>query len=148
MVQKVNHELTNLKTIVSVYDNELFLWHDATSNLMSILAMLIHDFVYYRNALFQKNVISEWKEIFKVGTHESEIFKFLVLGVRQTKDGITMVQNEYVSSISPIDIKKRRSLRKYDELSQDKTELKRLTCQMMWVSTQTQPDVAFDVSDE
>ncbi|GAB1607311.1 hypothetical protein Ahia01_001014600, partial [Argonauta hians] len=37
--------------------------------------------------------------------------------------------------------KKGRSLRKNDELSQEeKTDLKRLTGQMMWVSTQTRPD--------
>ena len=37
-------------------------------------------------------------------------------------------------------------MRKNDELSQDeKTELKRLTGQTMWISSQTRPDVAFDV---
>ena len=56
----------------------------------------------------------------------------------------------YDSLISPINIKKIRSLRKKnDNLNQEeKTELKRLTGQMMWVSTQTWLDVAFDVSDE
>ena len=42
-------ELTNLKGIVSAYDNALLLWHDATGNLMGILAMHIDDFVFCRN---------------------------------------------------------------------------------------------------
>ena len=108
-----NHELTNLKGIVSAYNNALFLWHDTTGNLMGILAMHEDDFVFCGNDLFQKNVISDLKKIFNVGIHESETFKFLVLHVRQTKDGITIDQNLYVSSIFPIDIKKK------DELSQE-----------------------------
>ena len=82
---------------------------------------------------FRKNDIAELKKnIFKVGMHESGTFKFWGLGVRQTKDRITIGQNLYVSSIYPIDIKKGRSLRKNDELSrEEKTELKRLTSQMM-----------------
>ena len=71
----------------------------------------------------------------------SRMFQLLGLGVRQTKDGIIINQNLYVSSISSIDIKKGSSLRK----NKEKTELRRLTGQMIWLSTQTQPDVAFDV---
>ena len=43
---------------MSAYDNPLFLWHDATGNLMGVLAMHGKD-------LFQKNVIAELKKIFK-----------------------------------------------------------------------------------
>ena len=58
--------------------------------------------------------------------HESRTYKFLGLGVRQTKVGITIDQNLHVSSISPTDIRKGKSLRKDDELSQEeKTELKK-----------------------
>lgn len=91
-------------------------------------------------------MIGELKKIFKIGKHESGTFKFWGFNVKQTKNGIIIDQNLYASAISPIDIKKGRSLRKNDELSRDeKTELKRLTSQMMWVSTQTQLDVSFDV---
>ena len=70
--------------------------------------------------------------------HGSGRFKFLRLSVGQIKDGITIDQNLHVSSISPIDIKIGRSLRKNDELRHvEKTELKRMTGQMIWVSIQT-----------
>ena len=143
--KRVNCELTNLKEIVSTYDNALFLWHDANGNLMGILAMHIDDFIFCGNDLFHKNVISELIKISKVGMHENGTFKFWVLSFKQTKDRIIIDQNLYASSISRIDIKKDRSLRKNDQLCQEKTELKKLTGQMMWVSTQTQPHVAFDV---
>ena len=81
------------------------------------------------------------KKIFKVRTHENRNFKFWVLNVKQSKDGIIINQNQYATSISLIEIKKERPLRKNKKLSPDeKTELK-----MMCVSTQTYPDVSFDV---
>ena len=58
----VNNKLTNLKGILHAYDNALFLWHDATGNLMGILAMYINYFCRIRNHLFQKNVIAELKK--------------------------------------------------------------------------------------
>ena len=87
-------------------------WHDATGNLMSILTMHVDDFIFYGNDTFQRNVISELKKIFKVGTHENETFKFWELGIKQTKDGIAVDQNLYASSISPIYIMRGRSLGK------------------------------------
>ena len=119
-------------------------WHDATGNLMSILTMQVDDFIFYGNDTFQRNVIFELKKIFKVGTHENGTFKFGGLGVKQTKDRITIYQNLYASFIFPIDIKKRRSFRKSNELSQEKTDVKRPTGQMMWVATQTRHDVLFE----
>ena len=74
---KVNHELSDPKEIVSSYDTTLFLWHDTTGNLMDIVVMHVNDFIFSENDTFQRNVISELKRIFKVGTHENGTFKFL-----------------------------------------------------------------------
>ena len=98
--KSVNHDLTNLKGIVNTYVNALFLWHDATGNLMRILAMHIDDFIFCGNYFFQKDVITELIKIFKVGMHENETIKFAGLGISQTEDGITIDQNLYISSIS------------------------------------------------
>ena len=92
---------------------------------MGILAMHIDDLAFCGNNFFQENVIAELKKIFVVGMQESGTFKFWRLGVRQAKNGITIDQNLYVLSITPIDIKKGRSLRKNDKLNQEeKTKLK------------------------
>ena len=64
--KRVNHELTNLKGIVSTYDDALFLWHDATGNLMGILAMHVDGFIFYGKDLFLKNVITELKKYSKL----------------------------------------------------------------------------------
>ena len=49
--KRINPELTNLKGIVSAYDNAPFLWYDATGNLMGIPVMHLDDFVFYENYL-------------------------------------------------------------------------------------------------
>ena len=95
-------------TVVSIYDNALFLWHDANRNLIGILAMHVDDFVFCGNKLFKKEVIAVLKEKFKVGTHESGTFKYLGLNVNQSKNGITVDQDLYASSMFPIEIKKDR----------------------------------------
>ena len=72
--------------------------HDATGNLMGILAIHVDDFIFCGKDTFQRNVMLKFFKIFKVGT-----WKISGLGVNQTL---------YASSISPIDIRKGRSLRK------------------------------------
>ena len=94
---------TNVKGIMSAYDNALFFWHDTTGNLMGILAMLVDDFIFCGNDLFQKNVISELKkysklECMKVGQlnfgdfYQSKSICFIyIYGLIPTK--ITLKQN-------------------------------------------------------
>ena len=93
----------------------------------------------------QRNGISESKRIFKVRTHENGTFKFWRLDVKQTKYESTIFQNLNAWSTSPKDIKKGRSLRKNYELSpEEKTDLKILAGQIMWVATQTRLYASFD----
>ena len=46
---RVTQGLIELKGVVSIYDNALFLWHDANRNLIGILAMHVYDFVFCGN---------------------------------------------------------------------------------------------------
>ena len=84
------------------------------------------------------------KKIFKVATQRNEMFKFWGWVVKQSKDGIIKDQNLCISSISPTEIKKGISLRK-NHLRQDQKSVLRLTGQIMWASTQTHPDISFDL---
>lgn len=144
---KISRALLKLKGKVSAYDNALYMWHDEKGKLYGILAMHVDDFELSGNSRFQKEVVEELKTEFNVGAHESGTsFKYLGLHVTQTKGKIKVDQEQYISTIAPINISKERSRRKNDELNKDeKKELKRLSGQMMWVSSQTRPDISFDV---
>ena len=61
---------------MSEYANALFLWHDVTGNLMDILAIHIVEFLFSRNDLFQKNVISDLKKYSKLECMKVEHINF------------------------------------------------------------------------
>ena len=65
---------------MSAYDNALFLWHDATGNLMGILEIHIDDFVFYENDLLQKNVIADLKK--KIQTLNTWKGNISIFGIR------------------------------------------------------------------
>ena len=143
---KISGALISLRGVQSAYDNALFMWHDSCNNIIGILAMHVDDFVCSGNEYFEKDIISTLKKKFLVGTHEYGTFKYLGLNVIQSETGITLDQNLYTSTIQPIEINKDRASIKDLELNQaEKRELKRLSGQMMWVTTQTRPDVSYDV---
>ena len=70
--------------MVRAYEDALFHWHDAAGNLIGILAMHVDDFIFCGNESFKKNVISELKKIFRVGTFNFWWGLYLI----QSKDGI------------------------------------------------------------
>ena len=82
---------------------------------------------------------------FNINTHESGSFKYLGLEVKQTAEGVLVHQECYIPKIDPIDINKNRQTRRNDELtSEERKELKRLSGQMMWVTSHTRPDVSYE----
>ena len=144
--KKVAGALIELKGRVSAYDNALYMWYNEDNKLKGVIAMHVDDFEFCGNESFKREVVEPLKRIFNIGSHETRTFKYLGLEVRQTKEAIMVTQDQYISTILPVKISRERAMRKNDELSKDEiADLKRLAGQMMWVSTQTRPDVAFDV---
>ena len=142
--KKVVSTLIGLNGVQSTFDNGLFMWH-MNKNLAGVIAVHVDDFTLCGNQDFKENTVMKIKHQLKVGTHEFGTFKFLGLNVTQTKAGIQVDQNAYVSDLKQIEVKKERALRKDDEASaKEKKELKRLAGQMLWVTTQTRPEMMYD----
>ena len=142
---RVKEVLLQLGGVVSLYDNAMFLWYDDGGSLIGILVSHVDDFAFCGNDFFQSHVIGKLKRTFNVNTHESGSFKYLGLEVLQTAEGVQVHQNLYIPSIHPIHLPNTRVMRKSDELTaEERAELKRLSGQMMWVASQTRPDVSFE----
>ena len=63
----------------------------------------------------------------------------------QTNEGVQMHKNLYISTTSPINIDSHRHMHSLAKLTlKKKAELKRLSGQMMWVTSQTRPDMSFE----
>jgi transposase InsO family protein len=141
---KVCQVLKELGATISAYDNALFLWHDEKSLLIGLLACHVDDFTFCGNEKFQ-TIIRKLKDYLKIKEHHSGSFKYLGLNVSQSDQGVQVDQDLYIPSICPIEIAPHQKSRRNDELNIDeRKELKRLSGQMMWVTSQTRPDISFE----
>ena len=127
----------------STYDSALFMWHTEKGNLRGIIAAHVDDFIYAGDQAFQSQVIEKLKTEFKIGQESEMNFKYVGLSVKQIKDEIKVNQDNYISSIEPIKIRKDRH--QDSELTdEEKAELKSLSGKMIWAASQTRPDVAYE----
>ena len=63
----------------------------------------------------------------------------------QTNEGVQIHQNLYIPTISPTNIDSHRHMHSLAKLTlKEKVELKMLSGQMMWVTSQTRPVMSFE----
>ena len=142
--KRVYEVLLNLGAVVSVYDNALYLWFE-NDELIGMLVSHVDDFAFCGTQKFHNTVIYELKRTFQISVHEAGTFKYLGLTVEQSSHGIIVNQENYIPSISPIYIPKDRYSSRSEVLtSEEKLKLKKLSGQMLWVSSQTRPDLSFE----
>ena len=143
--RRVREVLLKLGGVVSTYDNALYLWFDKCNNLMGVLVSHVDDFAFCGSEDFHNNVIKKLKNTFNISVHETGSFKYLGLSVDQNENGVSIHQDSYISSISPISVPQSRYSIRNEELTQEeKVELKRFSGQMLWVSSQTRPDLSYE----
>ena len=142
--KRVREVLMNLGAVLSAYDNALYLWFE-NDKLIGMLVSHVDDFAFCGNQNFHNTVIKELKSTFKISAHEAGTFKYLGLSVEQSSNGVVVNQENYISSITPVSVPKNRYFMRKEELNSDeKSKLKRLSGQMLWVSSQTRPDLSFE----
>ena len=96
--------------------------------------------------LFEEKVINKLNEKFQISQEENQAFKYIGLEVKQTDQEIILQQKKYISELSTIaisDVKDRLQPLNIKE----KRDLKVLTGQLNWISSQTRPDLAFDACE-
>ena len=142
--KRVSEVLLKLGAVVSAYDNALYLWFD-NDKLMGMLVSHVDDFAFCGNSKFHNSVIKELKTTFQISAHEAGTFKYLGLSVSQDSSGVLVHQDSYIPSITPVSIHKERYSKRDEVLtSEEKTKLKKLSGQMLWVSSQTRPDLSYE----
>ena len=145
--KRVSEVLFKLGAVVSAYDNALYLWFEKNDNgkLIGMLVSHVDDFAFCGNQVFHNNVIKELKNTFHISVHEAGSFKYLCLNMSQNSDGVSIHQENYIPSIAPISVPENRYSMHKDELTHDvKEKLKRLSDQILWVSSQTHPDMSYE----
>ena len=90
--------------------------------------------------LFHENVTEKVITKFKVGLRKTDVFKYVGLNIRRESD--VLLQDEYVKELQLFEIDSSEDDR---ELSSDEKRLLReVAGQLLWISSQTRPDLSFD----
>jgi hypothetical protein len=144
--KRVKHELVDtLGGKVSKFDKAFFIWHDTDGKLRGIIALHVDDFVFCGRSEWLVNVINKLMTVFKISKSSQGCFRYLGLNVKQTSGGIYIDQHDYVDEIDHVVIDQGRVLQKDAPLN--KKEVKRLkgaSGKLLWVSSNTRPDIAYD----
>jgi transposase InsO family protein len=141
---RVSHELMKMGMKRCKYDEALF-YLQSNGSLIGIITVHVDDFLFGGTNQFHEIIIAAIKSIFEIGRICVTPLIYLGLSINQTESEITINQNEYISSLQEaviVDSKDNDRLLSKDEHKQ----YRRLCGRLNWISTQTRPDIAFDVA--
>ena len=139
----VKNQLNKLGAVASKLDEAIYTWH-FEGKLHGIIATHVDDFCFAGSKMFQTSVIDKIYKIFKVKSEEVNEFRYLGLDVKKKRGEITLGQDEYMKKLKPISIVNRHN---EEEISDEEvSEVRKGVGKLNWGSTQTRPDLSFDVS--
>lgn len=141
---RVNHELIKIGMNRCKYDEALF-YLQINNVLVGIITVHVDDFLFGGTDQFHDTIIRPIKCIFEIGRICLPPMIYLGLSINQTESKIIINQNEYINSLQEaliVDSKDNDRLLNKNEHK----EYRRLCGRLNWVSTQTRPDIAFDVA--
>ena len=142
---RVRSELEQLEISCSIYD-EAFFHCRLEGKLIGLMVIHVDDIFYGGNSRFQSK-IDKFASVFEIGVHNSVSFKYLGLELIQNKDNIILEQSKYIKTIDEIKITRTRSQEKECTLTDlERKEIKSKCGKLLWVSNNTRPDMAFEVS--
>ena len=125
-------------------DPAMFYWYK-DGKLAGVFVMHVDDFLWGGTSDFEREVIDQIKEEFKIGSQESGFFKYIGLDVKQTEEGIVLSQKSYLDTIDSIPVPKMKSKAPSILCKEDSDNLRSLVGQLNWLGSQTRPDCSFDV---
>ena len=129
---------------MSKYDSAMFVWKKE-KRLDGILVIHVDDFAYAGNTQWIEQVIDTFKQKFKISAQAHGCFKYIGLNVHQDDTGITVDQKKYVSSLKTASLSNERLRDKDAPLTEeDKSIHRSLSGHLLWVTSQTRPDMAYD----
>ena len=143
---RVEHELTLRHGKRSSFDNALFIWHNEQGELIGILALHVDDFSYCGTHHWHSTVIQPIiTDVFKISSCEMNSFLYIGLHVVQTSRTIYIDQEAYIKSLNPVELTTLQ-VENTDRVltSEEKKILRSMSGKLLWVTSQTRPDVAFD----
>ena len=142
--ERVCTEMIRLGGKASLYDDAMFLWHSEYAHMIGFIVTHVDDFIYAGIEQWHRDVIDQVMSKFKISAHAAGTFRYVGLNVLQTADGIYIDQQAYVQGLKQIEVTSERLQSKDDILSAtEKSQLRSLSGQLLWATSQTRPDCAY-----
>lgn len=135
--------LTRCGCKCSKLDPAIFYYY--TDCLEGLIICHVDDFLFGGSPRFAK-VITYIKENFKISREDSVAFKYVGLNIQQCKNGVFVGQPDYIKELEeiPVTYEKRQDINALLK-GEDKENLRSLIGQLNWISTQTRPDLSYNV---
>ena len=141
----VRDALKNIGVKECLNDSAIY-YERQEGNLQGIIALHVDDFIWGGNTNFIEGTIKKLKNKFNFGKEEEGNFKFLGMQIyRNEINELCMDQNAYVNTI---DVIENITGKDYEALNVKETRNYRsLVGQLNWLSRQSRPDIAYEVSE-
>ena len=144
---RVKSQMSDLEVVMCRFDNSLFYAYHQ-EQLVGVICIYVDDFLWAGTEWFDKMVVEKLKQAFLIGSSGSVTFRYVGLKVTSSEDGISVDQGQYVASLQPIKMNRPRSYQRDNGLSDsEKDSYRSLIGQLNWISTNTRPDIAYDVCE-
>lgn len=141
----VRNKLLKNGCVQSKTDLALFFWYDE-EKIAGIFIMHVDDFLWAGTPNFKRLVIDHIRNAFQIGKEAEGQFTYVGMEIQHREDCIILHQQSYIDSLQGIPVSVMRASGKQNMLTQGEiTQLREVIGQTNWVTTQTRPDINFDV---
>ena len=128
---------------VSLYDESFLFWRKE-GKLQGVMGVHVDDFLNGGSKEFQKKILQPLKEKFTLSMEVEGNFLYTGLEINQKRDCIELSQNAYIQELMNIHIARERANdNKLPITKKEYKELRSVCGQLLWVSSQTRPDIAY-----
>jgi hypothetical protein len=125
-------------------DSAFFTCH-RDGKLIGLVCVHVDDLLLCGNDAFESIIANKLMKYFKFSKLEKEKFTYLGCEIQKLPSGdISLNQNEYIKNIREVIIPTRRKNSNVTEY--ERKEIRRVVGELLWVSSMTRPDLAFEVN--
>ena len=134
--------------IISKLDQSVFRFYDSRNGLAGIIVTHVDDLLYAGNTKFHREIMRNVLSTFKISKMSSKDFTYLGWDISQQDGFIGVNQLEYGKTIEPVVVSKKMSKDNERALTdEEKTKYQETLGKLLWLSSQTRPDLCFDTME-
>ena len=121
----------------------LFMWHK-DEQLIGVMTTHVDDLIYSGTEEWNSTVVGKVCQEFKISKTAKKNFRYIGLEIEQNQSDIFVDQQHYIMQLEEMKIDENRKKDIHAKLNMDEQKLLRSACgQLLWVTSQTRPDMAF-----